>query len=88
MHLSGLHGQSRETLSSRCSAPPGVQLVRRVMEQIPLLEHYRDKILSAIGVPGSIVGLLQDVNRAAAETNMFVFEASPISSPETLTQAS
>ena len=47
-------------------------------ELIPLLEHYRDKILSANGVPGSIVGLVQDVNRAAAETNMFVFESTTI----------
>ena len=47
-------------------------------ELIPLLEHYRDKILSANGVPGSIVGLVQDVKRAAAETNMFVFESTTI----------
>lgn len=45
---------------------------------VPVLNHYRDQILSAYGVPGSVVGLVQDVNRAAAETNMFVFESTTI----------
>lgn len=34
----------------------------------------RDQMLSAMGVPGSIVGLVQDVNRAAAETNQYTFD--------------
>jgi capsid portal protein len=45
---------------------------------VSVLEHFRDKILSANGVPGSIVGLVQDVNRAAAETNQFIFENTTI----------
>ena len=37
-------------------------------------KQLRDQMLSAMGVPGSIVGLVQDVNRAAAETNQYTFD--------------
>lgn len=45
-----------------------------VVEQVALLDHYRDQILMANGVPRSILGDVVDANRAAAETNQFVFD--------------
>lgn len=36
-------------------------------------DRYRDKILAGFGVPKSIVGLVEDVNRANAEANEYVF---------------
>jgi HK97 family phage portal protein len=36
-------------------------------------DRYRDKILSAFGVPKSLVGIIEDVNRANAEANEYVF---------------
>ena len=36
-------------------------------------DRYRDKILSAFGVPKSLLGLVQDVNRANAEANEYVY---------------
>jgi len=47
-------------------------------ELVPLKEHYRDKTLMAFGVPRSIVGDVADANRAAAETNQFVFDTHTI----------
>lgn len=39
-----------------------------------LLEYLRDDLLMANGVPRSILGDVVDANRAAAETNQFVFD--------------
>lgn len=36
-------------------------------------DRYRDKILAGFGVPKSIVGLVEDVNRANAEANEYTF---------------
>lgn len=36
-------------------------------------DRYRDKILAAFGVPKSMVGLVEDVNRANAEANEYMF---------------
>lgn len=36
-------------------------------------DRYRDNILSAFGVPKSLVGLVEDVNRSNAEANEYVF---------------
>lgn len=36
-------------------------------------DRYRDKILAAFGVPKSLVGLVEDVNRANAEANEYMF---------------
>ncbi|MGH9894524.1 MAG: phage portal protein, partial [bacterium] len=62
--------------------PPGADLhefsIWSGKDWVPLSDHYRDKILAAYGVPGSVVGLVQDVNRAAAEANRFTFEATTI----------
>lgn len=43
-------------------------------EHVALLDHYRDQILMANGVPRSIRGDVVDANRAAAETNQYVFD--------------
>lgn len=37
--------------------------------------RFRDKILSGFGVPKSVVGIVEDVNRANAEASMFAFMA-------------
>ncbi len=34
----------------------------------------RDQLLASMGVPGSIVGLVVDVNRSSADTNQFTFD--------------
>ncbi len=47
-------------------------------ELVGLSDQNRDQVLSAYGVPGSMVGLVVDVNRAAAETNQYVFDANTI----------
>jgi HK97 family phage portal protein len=36
-------------------------------------DRYRDKILAAFGVPKSILGIIEDVNRANAEANEYVY---------------
>ncbi len=48
-------------------------------ELVPLKNHYRDKVLMAFGVPRSIVGDVVDANRAAAETNQYVFDLHTVS---------
>lgn len=48
-------------------------------ENVDLMTHYRDQILMANGVPRSIVGDVADANRAAAETNQFVFDVHTVS---------
>lgn len=42
------------------------------------LEHLRDQLLMANGVPRSILGDVVDANRAAAETNAYVFDRQTI----------
>lgn len=42
---------------------------------VPLAEYLQTQLLAGHGVPGSIVGMVVDVNRAAAETNKFVFDS-------------
>jgi hypothetical protein len=49
-----------------------------ISEITPMLEHWRDQILSGYGVPRSILGDVVDANRAAAETNQFVFDTHTI----------
>lgn len=41
---------------------------------VPILQHLRDQIFMALGVPRSVVGDVVDANRAAAETNQYVFD--------------
>jgi SPP1 gp7 family putative phage head morphogenesis protein len=38
----------------------------------------RDHLLASMGVPGSIVGLVTDVNRASADTNQFTFDKNTV----------
>lgn len=42
-------------------------------------ERYVTQLLAAFGVPGSILGMVVDVNRAAAETNQYVFDRNTVS---------
>jgi HK97 family phage portal protein len=37
--------------------------------------RFRDKILAAFGVPKSVLGIVEDVNRASAEASNYVFQA-------------
>lgn len=41
-------------------------------------QQYTQQLLAAWGVPGSILGMVVDVNRAAAETNQYVFDRNTI----------
>lgn len=45
-----------------------------VTENRELMDEYRDRLLMANGVPRSILGDVVDANRAAAETNQYVFD--------------
>jgi len=62
--------------------PPGFEI--QVLESlelkdlVPLLDHYRDKILSANGVPGPLVGLDKNINRATARAAIDIFEKNVI----------
>ena len=46
---------------------------------VPLAEHRKRQMLMAYGTPPSIVGDVVDVNRAAAETNAYVFDKNTVS---------
>lgn len=59
--------------------PPGFDLKEfnafgGIKELVPMLDHFREQILMANGVPRSVLGDVVDANRAAAETNQFVFD--------------
>lgn len=43
-------------------------------DAVPILQFFRDQMLMGNGVPRSILGDVVDANRAAAETNQFVFD--------------
>ena len=43
------------------------------MQFVELDSRFRDKILSAFGVPKSVLGIVDDVNRANAEASYYVF---------------
>lgn len=45
----------------------------RDMQFSEMDNRYRDKILAGFGVPKSVVGIVEDVNRASAEASYFVF---------------
>ncbi|HUT87567.1 MAG TPA: phage portal protein [Candidatus Heimdallarchaeota archaeon] len=58
--------------------PTGYRLVELAMQSgadiTPLLEHLRDDLLMASGVPRSILGQVLSGDRSSAETNAFVFD--------------
>ena len=58
-----------------------------VTEQADLMDRYRDRLLMANGVPRSILGDVVDVNRAAAETNAYVFDLHTVTPHATLIAA-
>jgi hypothetical protein len=68
--------------------PPGFDIeVLKGMENkdlVLLLEYLRDKVLSANGVPGSMVGLDRNINRATAQASMVVFDKQTIEPQATL----
>ncbi len=41
---------------------------------VPLLDHYRDDLLMAVGVPRSILGQVVSGDRSSAEVNQYVFD--------------
>lgn len=55
-------------------------------QRVDMLTYSTRRVWNAIGVPASIVGDVVDANRAAAETNQFVFDQNTIQ-PITLTIA-
>jgi phage portal protein BeeE len=62
--------------------PPGADLhefqIWSGKDWVPLSDHYRDKILAAYGVPGSVIGLNKLDSRATVDANRFTFEATTI----------
>ena len=58
--------------------PPSYKLIELAMqtgsEITPLLEHWRDDLLMAFGVPRSVLGQVVSGDRSSAETNQFVFD--------------
>ena len=58
--------------------PTGYKIVELAMQSgkdiTPLLEHLRDDLLMASGVPRSILGQVISGDRSSAETNAFVFD--------------
>ncbi|MEE8489372.1 MAG: phage portal protein [Acidimicrobiia bacterium] len=59
--------------------PPGVDAQEFAKDPIAgtlvqLLAQWGEKDLASFGTPGSITGMVQDVNRAAAETNQYTFD--------------
>lgn len=53
---------------------------------VTMMGHTSGQVLEAYGVPASMVGRVVDVNRAAAETNLFTFDRNAIE-PRTLQNA-
>jgi len=68
--------------------PPGFDIETlegmKTKDLVLLLEYLRDKILSAYGVPGSMVGLDRNINRATAQASMVVFDKQTIEPQATL----
>ena len=64
--------------------PPGFEIETlegmKTKELTLLLEYLRDKVLSANGVPGSLVGLDRNINRATARAAMDIFDRGVIQS--------
>ena len=62
--------------------PPGFDIEQlegmKTKDLVLLLEYNRDKILSSNGVPGSMVGLDRNINRATAQASMVVFDKQTI----------
>lgn len=50
-----------------------IALSQKEMDYIESLKSTRDDILVAFGMPKSVIGITEDVNRANAETGMFIF---------------
>jgi len=50
-----------------------------VSENAELMDRWRDRLLMANGVPRSVLGDVVDANRAAADTNAYVFDLHAIS---------
>lgn len=48
-------------------------MTQRDMQFNELDNRFRDKILAAFGVPKSVIGIVEDVNRANAESSNYVF---------------
>ena len=49
------------------------KMTQRDMQFSEMDNRFRDKILAAFGVPKSVVGIVEDVNRANAESSNYVF---------------
>lgn len=59
--------------------PPGFDVVQLdqfggIGDTVELGGGFAEQFLAAYGVPGSMVGMVVDVNRAAAETNQYTFD--------------
>ena len=78
-----LWSQLYNSRNGRAQGAPGIvpsnyKLVELAMQSgadvTPLLEHWRDDLLMAFGVPRSILGQVVSGDRSSAETNQYVFD--------------
>lgn len=65
MHKVGIFPKGTKYVPSTATA--------KDMQFAELDTRFRDKILSAFGVPKSVLGIVEDVNRASAEASNYVF---------------
>lgn len=73
MRYSGANNSHKTAVLGKGSKYTGNSASPRDMEFSELDSKFRDKILSAFGVPKSVLGIVDDVNRANAEASYYVF---------------
>lgn len=73
MRYQGALNSHKTAILSKGSKYTSNSATPRDMEFAELDNRFRDKILSAFGVPKSVLGIVEDVNRANAEASYFVF---------------
>lgn len=73
MRYSGTNNSHKTAVLSKGSKYNPLSTSPRDMQFSEMDTRYRDKILAGFGVPKSIVGITEDVNRANADANIYVY---------------
>lgn len=73
MRNEGMGNAHKTAVLGKGSKYTATSATPRDMQFSELDNRYRDKILSAFGVPKSVIGIVEDVNRASAEASYYVF---------------
>lgn len=60
--------------------PKSIQLTSREMETVAMLKWLRDKIMSAFGNTPASIGMIEDVNRASAESTLIEWKRTTVKS--------